>query len=374
MNAVSFEIEYEKNIMELYQDIVERRYEIRPSICFIVHKPVKREIFAADFRDRVVHHLLFQYINPVFDKQFIADTYSCRKKKGTSRGIDRVNYFLRSCSDNYQKECWILKLDIEGYFMSMDRTILWNMICTAFFRKKKKEDNLDLILYLLQKVIFNDPTDNCFIKGQRKDWIGLPRKKSLFFAKEGSGFPIGNLTSQLFGNIYMSGFDHFVRETLGVKWYGRYVDDMIFMDKKKDFLLEILPKISEYLCHSLALSIHPKKIYLQPLFNGVSFLGVRIKPYRTYIGPRIKRNFFISIGRMRNSFKKRTLLNTRERYQILSRVNSYLGCMGWCRSYYLRKKMIDLLMKKNLDRYYTVSEGMLRITSKWNPCRDGEKG
>ena len=100
-------------------------YAIGQSICFIVDKPVKREIFAADFRDRIVHHLIFNYINAIFEKHFIKDSYSCRAGKGTSQGIERVDHFIRSCSENYHKDCWILKLDIKGYFMAMDRNILY---------------------------------------------------------------------------------------------------------------------------------------------------------------------------------------------------------------------------------------------------------
>lgn len=363
-SALSFEVEYEKNIMELYQEILERRYIIRPSVCFVVNNPVKREIFAADFRDRIIHHLICFYINPLFEKHFIFDSYSCRKGKGTSFGIKRVNHFLRSCSNNYQKNCWILKLDIEGYFMSMDRSILWDMICRVFSCKNKMCFDVDTIVYLLHSVIFNDPTKNCIVKGDKEDWVGLPQKKSLFFAKEGKGFPIGNLTSQLFGNIYLDGFDHFVRERLGVKWYGRYVDDMVFVDDRKEFLLEIFPKISNYLSRYLGLKIHPKKIYLQSLFNGVTFLGSRIKPYRMYIGPRTKRNFYVCVKDIKDICQKRDILNEEEKYKILSCVNSYLGCISHCRSYFLRKKIIDSLMQSDFQRHFYPDDRIVKITKR----------
>ena len=364
LNALSFEVEYEKNIMELYQEILDRRYAIRPSVCFVVTHPVKREIFAADFRDRIVHHLIYYYINPLFEKHFIFDSYSCRKGKGTSFGVRRVNHFLRACSNNYQKNCWILKLDIEGYFMSMDRSILWDIIYSVFSRKRNMYFDTDSILYLLHSVIFNDPTKNCIVKGDKKDWIGLPQNKSLFFTQEGKGFPIGNLTSQLFGNVYLDGFDHFVRENLGVRWYGRYVDDMVFVDDRKEFLLEIFPKISHYLSQNLGLKIHPKKIYLQPLFNGVTFLGFRIKPYRIYVGSRIKRNFSICAKRIGEIYKEKNVLNAEEKYKMLSSINSYLGCMYRCKSYSLRKKIIDSLMDSGLQNYFYPDDEILKITKR----------
>lgn len=128
INALRFEINFEHNLIELNDEIVSGNYQPRPGICFIVNKPVKREIFAADFRDRIVHHLIFNYISPVFEKHFINDSYSCRKGKGTSYGIKRVSHFIRTCSENYQKDCYILKMDIQGYFMSIDKKILFNLV------------------------------------------------------------------------------------------------------------------------------------------------------------------------------------------------------------------------------------------------------
>jgi len=120
LNALAFEKYFESNIFELADEIIENRYVIKPSICFIVEKPVKREVFAADFRDRVVHHFIYNYISPLFEKLFINDSYSCRVGKGTHFGIKRVDHFMRSCSQNYSKEAYILKLDIKGYFMAMN--------------------------------------------------------------------------------------------------------------------------------------------------------------------------------------------------------------------------------------------------------------
>jgi len=128
INQLAFEKHFEANLFALCDEIVEQRYKPKPSICFVVNKPVKREIFAADFKDRVVHHLLFNYISPVFEKQFINDSYSCRTGKGTHYGIKRIDHFIRSCSQNYSKDCYILKLDIQGYFMAMNKTLLYDKI------------------------------------------------------------------------------------------------------------------------------------------------------------------------------------------------------------------------------------------------------
>lgn len=332
-NALAFAVSYEKNIIELYEDIINYKYKIRPSICFIVNKPVKREIFAADFRDRIVHHLLFNYLNPVFERSFIKDSYSCRKSKGTSYGINRVSYFIRSCSQNYQKECWIMKLDIRGYFMAINRNILYRNIEEKINSLNNMAFDRNLVLYLIHLVIFNDPTKDCRFRSRPEDWVGLPKSKSLFHADKNKGLPIGNLTSQLCANIYLNQFDHFVKGELGFKYYGRYVDDMVFVHKDKDFLKNSILKIKQYLQNNFGLTLHPKKIYLQKSNIGVPFLGVFIKPRCIYAGRRTKDNFVKNlyvIGRKEIVKKK-----------DVSVVNSYLGMMIHYNTYKLRRKVLS---------------------------------
>ncbi len=124
-SVIQFELDYEANLFQLYSEIVERRYAISPSTYFVVKKPIRREIFAGAFRDRIVHHLLFNYLNPFCERVFINDSYGCRIGKGTSYGIQRAEHFIRSVSKNYTQDCYLLKLDISGYFMSINRNILF---------------------------------------------------------------------------------------------------------------------------------------------------------------------------------------------------------------------------------------------------------
>ena len=140
LNSLAFEIDYEKKLLELADEIWNRRYSPGQSVCFISHKPVKREIFAASFRDRVVHHLIYSYINPIFERLFINDSYSCRPGKGTSYGIKRLDHFIRSCSENYKKDCYILKLDIRGYFMSINRKILYDKIEEVLCKHERERE------------------------------------------------------------------------------------------------------------------------------------------------------------------------------------------------------------------------------------------
>ncbi|MBI5218132.1 MAG: hypothetical protein HY958_04300 [Bacteroidia bacterium] len=244
MNALSFEMNYESSLFQLHEEIINRKYVIKPSICFINFSPVQREIFAADFRDRIVHHLIFNYISHVFESLLINDCYSCRTGKGTHYGIKQIDHFIRSCSQNYKQECYILKLDIKGYFMGINKELLYNKVQQSLLDKKEKLTfDLPLVLYLIKRTIFNDPTKNCVIKGKKSDWNDLPKTKSLFHASENCGLPIGNLTSQLFGNVYLNEFDHWVKKDLHIKHYGRYVDDFVLIHPSKEYLKLCIPAI-----------------------------------------------------------------------------------------------------------------------------------
>jgi len=211
------------------------------------------------------------------------------------------------------------------------------------------DNTVNLVLYLLQKIIFNDPTKNCIIKGKKADWKGLPQAKSLFYAGNNKGFPIGNLTSQLFGNIYLNDFDHYIKYKLGIKYYGRYVDDFVIVHPNKEYLKSIIPLLSDYLQSHLSLKLHPKKIYLQHYTKGVKFLGVVLKPYRIYIGNQTKGTFYKKIQFWNNYIKENnckmnndpsTLVpryGTGDLKLFLSSMNSYLGVIYPVRDYDIKQ-------------------------------------
>ena len=339
-NALAFEIDYENNLVQLCEEINSGTYKIGRSIAFIVDKPVKREIFAADFRDRVIHHFIYNYISPVFEKIFINDCYSCRVGKGTHYGIKRMNHFILSCSQNYTKDCYILKLDIKGYFMSINKNQLFKLVKEELLRQSLKIGfDLHLVLYLVKETIFNDPRENCIIKGKKTDWAGLPQTKSLFFAKANCGLPIGNLTSQLFGNIYLNKFDHWVKHNLKIKHYGRYVDDFVLIHENKDYLQSCIQQISNYLKETIALKLHPDKIYFQHYSKGLKYIGAVIKPHRIYIANRTKSNLHIAVNKQ-NLLARSHKPDIEEQQAFQSSMNSYLGIMKHYKTYKLRKEMI----------------------------------
>jgi len=349
LNQLRFEMNLEENLVELYRDILEGRYRVGRSVCFIVNKPVKREIFAADFRDRVVHHLLYNYLSPVFEPVFIDDSYACRKGLGTLKGIERLEHHIRSCTKNFTLPAYVLKLDIQGYFMSINRNSLYCIIERYLVRHASRFDasvstkggfNLQLVLYLTREVVFNDPTCGCLVRGSRSDWEGLPPSKSLFHSAAGCGLPIGNLTSQLFSNIYLNELDRFIKRTLGVKHYGRYVDDFFLVHPDKWFLLNAEEQIRAFLRDRLDLTLHPKKVYLQETTKGVAYLGAVVKPYRRYLVEKTRHRILQSLGDLNVHVGRNHPLSACQQQRLQAGVNSYIGFLKHFRTYHLRQSII----------------------------------
>ena len=327
-NQLEFELNLEHNEIRLAYLLQTRQYELLPSTCFINKTPVKREIIAAHFRDRVCHHLLCNWINPIFEKQFIFDSYSCRVGKGTLFGIKRAYRYMVSESENFTHECFVLRLDISGYFMSINRDILYQLILQGLEKAHwQGVPDRDLATYLIQKFVYSNPLEKAIYKSPKKAWNDIPLSKTLRGSPPNCGLPIGNLTSQLFGNIYLNPLDHFIKRELKIRCYGRYVDDMFLIHKDKDVLKQAIPQIRDFLKNQLKLTLHPKKIYLQPITNGFPFLGAFILPYRIYPGKRV-------VGNM----KQAVLQPDKDPDKQKSRITSYKGLFSHLDSYMLLKK------------------------------------
>ena len=370
-NALKFEVDYEANLFQLRDEIESGNYYPGRSIAFIVNKPVKREIFAADFRDRVVHHWLINKLNPLFERLFIQDSYACRVGKGTHYGVQRADRFIKACSDNYTKDCYILKLDVQGFFMHISRQLLFGML-EQFIDENYTESDKALVLEISRKIIFNAPAQNCIIKGNKKDWEGLPKNKSLFHSPPDCGLPIGNLTSQVFANFYMHQFDAFLSKELGLKYYGRYVDDFVIVHTDKDYLKSLIPQLSNFLLSTLQLTLHPKKIYLQHYSKGVQFLGTVIKPNRIYIANRTKGNFYNAIEKQ-NKVIQDHKPSKEDKAAFLSSMNSYLGIMKHYKSYKLRKRMIFKRLSAYWFNHVYLSGGVAKFVLKVRPVKKNQR-
>ena len=348
-SQLRFELHLEENLVSLYRDLVSRKYSIGTSICFNINDSVQREVFAADFRDRIVHHFLYSRLSPIFEKKFIYDSYSCRVGKGSLFGVRRLQHHIRSCSQNYSRDCYILKLDLSGYFMNIDRSILFSIIERSLPCDMPQRA---FILWLTKEIVMCEPIVNCRIKGSLSDWDGLPQEKSLFYAGDGKGMPIGNLTSQLFSNIYLNGFDNWVKRGLKLKHYGRYVDDFYIIDSSLQRLLGLIPILSDFLKEQLGLTLHPRKLYLQHYRKGVRFLGCVVLPYRTVPASRMKR-------RMSAVFADSNL-GILSPNVIRAKLNSYLGLMRHMSSQNFVRKQIGKVVVPYMHGYFSLSDNQCR--------------
>ena len=327
---LKFERDAESELVRLRDAILSGSYRPGPSTCFIIHDPKMREVFAARFRDRVVHHLLYNYIAPLLIPTFIRDSYSCIPGRGTHDGIFRLEESIRRTSANYSRPCFILKLDVEGYFMHIRRQRLLE-ICLDTLEPFREQLDYPLVEYLLRVVIMDDPTQNCRRRGSPSDWAGLPDSKSLFNSPPDCGLPIGNLTSQLFSNVYMDLFDKYMVSLVGEGRYGRYVDDAFVVGRSSAELRRVIPLAEGFLRDKLGLSLSRNKVALYSAYRGVEFLGVYLKPFRRYVGNRC-------LARMEGK-----MLSWRSHPPMhpVQSINSFLGMTSHYRAYNIRLRWLD---------------------------------
>lgn len=403
-SGMSYVIKWEENLAanmeELCDDLFYRRYKPLPSKCFIIDYPKKREIFAAQFRDRIVHHLYFNYAHLLYESTFIQDSFSCIEERGTHYGIQRMETLCRKESRNWQRPCYAMHLDIRGYFMHIVRKRLLE-IATSSLRKMashrvpkaaletgafcgpcgmRKEDggelrwkdviDINFLCWLTEVIVMLDPVKNCIIVGSKENWDGLDPAKSMLNLLDGLGLPIGNLTSQLFSNVYLNLLDQFCKRVLKAKNYGRYVDDSLIISADKEWLLSLVPRIREFLKEELGLELHMGKLEVSEVHRGVEFLGAFIKPWRIYTSnktmARIHQNLYLLLNPTTQKMDAALThpLNSRRGRRVsvekrLRTVNSYLGILSHTASYNIRR---ELFFRKEFLRLGVFNEDMTKIT------------
>ena len=287
------------NIFALHDDLVNQSYKHGGYRAFNISDPKPRNIHKASIRDRLLHHAIYRILYPFFDKVFISDSYSCRINKGTHKALNRFREFSYKVSKNHTRTCWILKCDIKKFFASINHKILLDIL------KSYTPDKL--IVWLLQEIIES------------------------FSTKPGVGLPLGNLTSQLFVNIYMNKFDQFVKHKLKAKYYIRYADDFVILSDDKNRLEKLIPPIAEFLNEKLKLQLHPNKVFIKTLASGLDFLGWVSFPDHIVLRTTTKRRI---IRRIKNMPMPAT-------------VNSYLGLLRHGNT----NKLRSAILNKKLDQY-----------------------
>ncbi len=334
---IDFERNLESNLDSLCNDLFNRTYSPLPSDCFIITDPKKREIFAASFRDRIVHNLYYNYVHEMFERTFIADSYSCIKDRGTHYGIRRLRSHIQREIQNYREECFVLKMDVRGYFMHINRERLLGLCIDTLekmsthrvgrYRKERWCDVVDIgfVLYLTRQIVMLDCTASCNIRGRASDWYDLPSSKSLFCSPRGCGLPIGNLTSQLFSNVYLNVLDQYMKRCLGCRHYGRYVDDFFVVSTDRSWLRSLISTVREFLSKELGLELHMGKVRIDSVRMGVEFIGAFIKPCRTYVSRTTLNRIVPKLTKYLNVCRSNPLMPFELKTKIMNRLASYMG-------------------------------------------------
>jgi RNA-directed DNA polymerase len=269
-SALAFEANAERNLFELYQELMAGSYQPGRSNCFVVMHPRPREVWAAEFRDRIVHWLLYNHIAPRFHSSFIADSCACIPGRGTLYAAERLETHIRSATSNWRRPSYYLKADLRNFFVSIDKSVLLELL--------QRRINEPWWMDLAKTILMHDPRQNVDVRGDRLRLAKVPPHKSLFNAPNGYGLPIGNLSSQFFANVLLDQLDQHAKHKIGARRYVRYVDDFVFVHESAQWLNSALESVNAKL-GVLRLALNPSKTILQPVDRGVDFVGHVIKPW-----------------------------------------------------------------------------------------------
>ena len=288
-----FERHLEKNIFEIHRELAAKTYQHSAYSSFFIHDPKVRHIRKACVRDRLVHQALYTALVEIFEPRFIHHLYSSRIGKGTHRGVMALKAAALKVSKNNSRRCWALKCDIKKFYDSVDHETLLAIIAGTV----KDDETNWLIRQIVQSFHFEDTP--------------------------GKGLPIGNLTSQVFTNIYLNEFDQFVKHTLRQKHYLRFADDFLTLSPNRSELQRVLPEMRSFLSGHLKLKLHPTKVILRPLEQGIDFLGYVTFPYHRVLRTKTKQRMTRKLSQRLDTYFEGEI----DDYSMNQSLQSYLGVM-----------------------------------------------
>jgi len=334
-SALVFEFDLERNLIALNDDLAGGTYRPGPSICFVITRPKPREVWAAQFRDRIVHHLLYNAIGWRFEAAFIADSCACIPGRGTLYAAERLETKMRSITQNWSRPAWYLKCDLANFFVSIDKRILWERIAARVPESTWRD--------LAHLVLFHDPRADVVLQSPPALLARIQPHKSLFTQPAHLGLPIGNLSSQFFANVHLDTMDQYIKHVLKVRHYIRYVDDFVLLHESPQQLNAWHAKIAAFLARELRLELNERKTVLQPVYRGVDFAGQVIKPWRSHI----RRRTF-------NSALQRVAVT--DPANVRTSANSYFGLLRQATaSHHDRARLANLVRRRGhaVDRALT---------------------
>jgi RNA-directed DNA polymerase len=306
-SALAFEADLERNLIGLFDELAAGAYRPGPSICFVVTRPKPREVWAAQFRDRVVHHLLYNRIGDRFERAFIVDSCACIKGRGTLYAARRLEAKVRSVTRNWSRRAFYLKVDIANFFVAIDKRVLAAQLEARIPEPWWRE--------LALQILFHDPRQDVILHATPREMALVPPHKRLMEQPAHLGLPIGNLSSQFFANVYLDRLDQLAKHVLRCRHYVRYVDDFIVLHEDRAWLAVVHDEIEAFLPRELGVRLNPAKTIIQPVDRGIDFVGQVVLPWRRFTRRRTFREAL-----------KRTAEAPVE--GLLQTANSYFGLLG----------------------------------------------
>lgn len=356
INALRFEYNLEENLIKLREELENQTYGPSRSVCFVLKQPKLREIFAADFRDRVVHHILVDYLEKIWEPVFIYDSYACRRGKGTHAAVHRLQSFMRKVSRNGTRRAYFIHMDIHGFFLHIDKEVLFRIVA-----KRVKDEK---VLWLARQVIFHDCTKNFVLKGKRDLLEKIPPHKTLFGTENKRGLPIGNLASQFFSNVYLNELDQFVKHQLRARYYVRYSDDFVLLHEEKETLLDWKAEVKEFLQFQLRLLLNERRQSFESLKNGVDFLGYIVRPDYLLVRRRVVNCLKAKLASYEQALIRREgqCVVLRCDHGVLERLmatwSSYMAHLKIANTYRLRQKLLGRTVW--MDRFFQRNNSRLQ--------------
>lgn len=344
-SAQAFEAHAEHNLCRLRERLLDGSYAPGRSICFVVTHPKPREVWAASFEDRIVHHLLYNRIGPRFEAGFIANSSACIAGRGTLYAARRLEHDVRSVTQNWSQRAFYLKADLANFFVAIDKAVLLEQL-----RARLSEP---WWMALATTVLMHDPRNDFELRGSAHLLERVPPHKRLLNAPAHTGLPIGNLSSQFFANVLLNALDQHAKHRIRARYYGRYVDDFYLLHESTDWLKAALADITAFLPARLHCKLNPAKTVLEPLDRGVDFVGQVIRPWRR-------------TTRRRTVAKAISRIETMPAADLYQAGNSYLGLVRQASHSHQEQAAIARAL---LKRGHPVNGDLTKIferVSKWS--------